>query len=117
MEGEHPVLVLVEQHEHLLEVRHQLLREVPILLETFIIATFLTQRRRHYQVDVDDELVLVPHHALLALHLPHPHRVDPRPRGAGRPSAPGALLQSVLVSRSEWYPHDHFMSLQNIALC
>ena len=117
MEGEHPVLVLVEQHEHLLEVRHQLLREVPILLKTFIIATFLTQRRRHYQVDVDDELVLVSHHALLALHLPYPHRVHPRPRRAGRPSAPGALLQSVLVSRNEWYPHDHFMSLQNIALC
>lgn len=53
---------------------------------------------RHYQVDVDDEVVLLPDHALLALHLPHADRGDARP---GRPSAASRLLQRVLMRISQ----------------
>ena len=93
VEGEDAVLVLVKQHEHLLQVRHQLRGQLPeLLLRWDRDVTKTTSPLPAHQVDVDDEVVLLPHHALLALHLPHPHAVHPGPRGL--PSRPA--LQTAL---------------------
>ena len=93
VEGEDAVLVLVKQHEHLLQVSHQLRGQLPeLLLRWDRDVTKTTSPLPAHQVDVDDEVVLLPHHALLALHLPHPHAVHPGPRGL--PSRPA--LQTAL---------------------
>ena len=57
---------------------------------------------RHYQVDVDDEVVLLPDHALLPLHLPHADRGDARPH---RPPAAPRLQQRVLMRNILHFRH------------